>query len=133
MRGRFTNLKVNYRTSQEIREHADRLLDPEVTDGDGNVEDRSGTLSVFNGAPPEVRICESEAQEAWEVGTWLGRQVRAGVRAEEIVIFVRSEMQIARAEVAAQNAGFVIRTPDLRIGTCVGCFLDLSHALGQRT
>ena len=105
VRGRSTNLKVNYRISQEIRDHAERLLDPEVTDGDGNVEDRSGTLSVFNGAPPEVRACYSEAQEALEVGAWLSQQVRDGVRAEEMVIFVRSELQIARAEMAAQEAG----------------------------
>lgn len=137
VRGRSSNLKVNYRTSQEIREHADRLLDPEVTDGDGNVEDRSGTLSVFNGALPEVRICDSEAQEASAVGDWLGRQVRAGVHADEMVIFVRSEMQIARAETAAQEAGlpFERLTYELKhvTGSLSICPMHLAKGLEFRT
>ncbi len=105
VRGRSTNLKINYRTSEEIREHADRLLDPEITDGDGNVEDRTGTLSAFNGKPPEVRSFENEADEVFEVGEWLKQRFRDGVRAEEMVIFVRSERQMPRAELAARQAG----------------------------
>lgn len=40
IRGRSTTLKVNYRTSHQIRSQADRLLGPEVSDIDGNVEER---------------------------------------------------------------------------------------------
>jgi hypothetical protein len=40
-------LRVNYRTSHQIRTQADRLLGPMVTDVDGNGEDRSDTVSVF--------------------------------------------------------------------------------------
>ncbi len=39
MRGRSTTLKINYRTSHQIRAQADRLLDPEIADVDGNVEE----------------------------------------------------------------------------------------------
>lgn len=39
IRGRSTTLKVNYRTSHQIRSQADRLLGPEVSDINGNVED----------------------------------------------------------------------------------------------
>jgi hypothetical protein len=49
LRGRSSTLKVNYRTSHQIRTQADRLLDSEITDVDGNVEDRSGTVSLFDG------------------------------------------------------------------------------------
>jgi hypothetical protein len=51
IRGRSRTLRVNYRTSHQIRQQADRLLGPEITDVDGNSEDRSDTVSVFNGPP----------------------------------------------------------------------------------
>ena len=49
IRGRSQTLRINYRTSHQIRMQADRLLGPQVSDVDGNVEDRRGTVSVFNG------------------------------------------------------------------------------------
>jgi hypothetical protein len=42
-------LKINYRTSHQIRSKADRLLGAEVADVDGNTEERKGTISVFDG------------------------------------------------------------------------------------
>jgi superfamily I DNA/RNA helicase len=51
IRGRSRTLRVNYRTSHQIRTQADRLLGPEVTDVDGNTDKRSDTVSVFNGPP----------------------------------------------------------------------------------
>jgi ATP-dependent exoDNAse (exonuclease V) beta subunit len=41
IRGRSRTLRVNYRTSHQIRTQADRLLGPMVTDVDGNGEDRT--------------------------------------------------------------------------------------------
>ena len=64
IRGRSRTLRVNYRTSHQIRTQADRLLGPVVTDVDGNGEDRSDTVSVFNGPPPVVRSLKSESEEA---------------------------------------------------------------------
>ena len=57
IRGRSRTLRVNYRTSHQIRTQADRLLGPEVTDVDGNKECRSDTVSVFDGPayPPDIR------------------------------------------------------------------------------
>ena len=49
IRGRSRTVRVNYRTSHQIRTQADRLLGLVVTDVDGNSEDRSDTVSVFNG------------------------------------------------------------------------------------
>jgi len=56
IRGRSHTLTVNYRTSHQIRQTVDRLLPPLVRDVDGNEEDRRGTVSVFNGPDPEVKI-----------------------------------------------------------------------------
>src|SRR4030095_11443338 len=40
IRGRARTLRINYRTSHQIRQQADRLLGPEISDVDGNVEYR---------------------------------------------------------------------------------------------
>src|SRR5205807_2313199 len=60
IRGRSRTLRVNYRTSHQIRTQADRLLGPVVTDVDGNGEDRSDTVSVFNGPPPTIHSLKTE-------------------------------------------------------------------------
>jgi superfamily I DNA/RNA helicase len=105
VRGRSTNLKVNYRTSHQIREHADRLLDSESSDTDGNVEERKGTVSVFNGPEPQARNTRSEAEEQATVADWLRARCAEGLKTEEMVIFVRSAAQLSRAVAAAEQAG----------------------------
>ena len=75
---------------------ADRLLGPEVTDVDGNREERSDTVSVFNGPPPLIRMLKDEGEEIKTVGGWLLEQAKAGVLPHEFGIFVRSEAQLAR-------------------------------------
>src|SRR4029079_7990795 len=59
IRGRSRTLRINYRTSHPIRAQADRLLGPEVSDVDGNIESRRGTMSVFNGAEPVIQVLET--------------------------------------------------------------------------
>ena len=71
VRGRSRTLRVNYRTSHQIREQADRLLDPEIVDVDGNREDRRHTVSVFNGRAPEIRTFATVTEEAQAIGAWL--------------------------------------------------------------
>lgn len=56
-------LRVNYRTSHEIRRYADRLLPPELSDVDGNPESRRGTVSVFSGAIPAIEMVPSVEAE----------------------------------------------------------------------
>ncbi|MCA9099084.1 MAG: UvrD-helicase domain-containing protein, partial [Planctomycetaceae bacterium] len=56
IRGRSRTLRVNYRTSHQIRTQADKLLGPEMIDVDGNKEERNETVSIFNGPPPVISI-----------------------------------------------------------------------------
>ena len=97
IRGRSRTLRVNYRTSHQIRTQADRLLGPVVTDVDGNGEDRSDTVSVFNGPPPVVRSLKSEKEEAAFVGSWIAERAKGGVAPHEFgVLFVRRRNSIVR-------------------------------------
>lgn len=105
VRGRSRVLRVNYRTSHQIRTHADRLLGPEVVDLDGNREDRTDTISVFNGPPPRIVVWPDEAQEIKAVASWLESRLKEGVTADTIGVFVRSDVQLPRAMKAVEKAG----------------------------
>ncbi|MDA1277636.1 MAG: UvrD-helicase domain-containing protein [Verrucomicrobia bacterium] len=117
IRGRSRNLRVNYRTSHQIRRQADRLLGPEITDVDGNTEERIGTVSVFNGPPPVIRVLETQSEENRAVGTWLAEQVKTGMLAHELGVFVRSAAQLDRAETAVKEAGLLFKVLDEHVET----------------
>lgn len=112
VRGRSRTLKLNYRTSHQIRMRADRLLGPEIADVDGNVERRRGTISAFNGEPPAIRAFETEGEERAAVRTWLRERRDEGVSAREIGIFVRSAKELDRAREALLGSGFSFRVLD---------------------
>ncbi|MEH2472035.1 hypothetical protein V1281_006778 [Nitrobacteraceae bacterium AZCC 2161] len=103
VRGRSHTLKVCYRTSQQIRRAADRLLPTVLRDRDGIEDERRGIISVFDGPPPEVKsfptiVAEAEAvREA--VATWLGD----GIAAHEIGLFVRTPQLVVRARAAIEG------------------------------
>lgn len=120
IRGRSRTLRVNYRTSHQIRMQADRLLGPAVSDVDGNIEDRRDTVSVFNGPPPEILSFATAAEEARAVGTWIGVRANDGFAAHEIGVFVRSEAQLDRARSAVEAAGLPIRVLDEHVETASG-------------
>jgi len=120
IRGRSRNLRVNYRTSHQIRMQADRLLGPEVSDVDGNSEDRSDTVSVFNGPEPVILVLASEAEEIAAVGSWLTELSKSGVLAHECGVFVRSEAQLARAQGAVRASGLSFTILDEHVTTTSG-------------
>ncbi|AEO41423.1 UvrD-helicase domain-containing protein [Xanthomonas euvesicatoria] len=104
VRGRSRTLNINYRTSHQIRSQADRLLGPEVSDVDGNVESRKGTISVFNGPEPTIRGYADAQAESQAVGVWLKQCSSSGVQPQEIGVFVRSESELPRAQAAVRAA-----------------------------
>ncbi len=120
IRGRSRTLRVNYRTSHQIRTYADRLLGPIVTDVDGNSEDRSDTVSVFNGPPPMIRSLESDDEEIEAVGNWIKAQAKDGVLPHEFGVFVRSEAQLDRARSAVKQAGMAFKVLDEHVETMTG-------------
>jgi superfamily I DNA/RNA helicase len=136
VRGRSQTLRVNYRTSHQIRTQADRLLDPEVTDVDGNRENRRGTVSLFNGPPPAIVTSTTEEQEATAVGQWLAERMAQGVLPHEIAIFVRSSAELPRAQQAVEMARLPHRILDERVkithGSASLCTMHLAKGLEFR-
>ena len=104
IRGRSQTLRINYRTSHQIRTHADRLLDPELSDVDGNLEERKGTISVFNGPTPAIKVLGNEDAECGVVREWLTARISEGLQPGEISVFVRSLDQVGRAVQAVEHS-----------------------------
>lgn len=120
VRGRARNLRVNYRTSHQIRTQADRLLGAELSDVDGNRETRSGTVSVFNGPAPTVQVAKDSDAETDVVGNWLHEVSDAGTLPHEIGVFVRSAEQIERASAAVARAKLENKVLDEHVEVSTG-------------
>jgi mRNA-degrading endonuclease RelE of RelBE toxin-antitoxin system len=120
VRGRSTTLRINYRTSHQIRMQADRLLGPEVSDVDGNVEDRKGTISLFNDPLPIIKTVDTVAEETKLVGEWLKARTSEGVQPHEVAVFVRSSAELDRAKSAARHAELPLKVLDDNVETAIG-------------
>jgi superfamily I DNA/RNA helicase/mRNA-degrading endonuclease RelE of RelBE toxin-antitoxin system len=101
--GRSKTLRVNYRTSHQIRTYADRLLEKTVSDVDGNTERRDDAISVFNGPEPKIALFDDEKSEIESVSTWIDGRLKDETKPEEIGVFVRSANEFAIAEEAVKN------------------------------
>lgn len=88
IRGRARRLTVNYRTSQQIRRFADRLL-PDMLDSPDGSEDRN-TVSLLIGPDPEVIGCADVAAEQEALQTWLTTLRARGVLGSEIAVLART-------------------------------------------
>ncbi len=104
VRGRSQTLKVNYRTSHQIRQLADKLLAANVSDVDGLTDERRGTISAFNGPHPSICIADSEINEQNQIAAWLKERTADGLLPHEVAVFVRSENEISRASAAVREA-----------------------------
>jgi len=87
---------------------------------DGNIDDRRGTVSVFNGPSPDILGFDSREAEIKAVGAWLRARNAEGVEHREIAIFVRSAEQLERARAAALESGLPFNVLDERMETNPG-------------
>ena len=72
IRGRSRRLKINYRTSEQIRKFAQGILKGlEIDDLDGGVITTVGDHSVFKGPEPMVEKCKDEKAEAEAIVAWV--------------------------------------------------------------
>jgi superfamily I DNA/RNA helicase len=112
VRGRSSTLRINYRTSHQIRLQADRLLGPELSDVDGNTENRKGTIFTFNGPSPEIMVLKTPSAEIKTVSDWLAARMRDGIVPHEIGVFVRSAAELDRARAVLEDAKVPYRVLD---------------------
>lgn len=126
VRGRSHILRVNYRTTEQIRQVADRVLGTEVDDLDEGSEDRTRTVSLRRGPEPVLESFPSR-QEEWagmvqRVQSW----VDAGTPTEGIAVFLRTNALATEASAALSRADLPVlklhsnaslHDPGIRVGT----------------
>ncbi len=82
VKGRSRRLKINYRTSEQIRRWAHSVLEGvEIDNLDGEQEELKGTHSVtsaFQGATPDIEKCAGEAEEKVILNAWLKKLIEGG-------------------------------------------------------
>lgn len=103
IRGRASRLRINYRTTEQIRDWAVAMLHGlEVDDLDGGTDTQAGYKSLRSGPPPEVR-CLATAQEE---GAFLLETIEKELQTrqpEEICL-------VARTSALVQSYGSLLET-----------------------
>jgi len=88
---RSKRLRINYRTTEEIKNLAISVIaDERYDDFDGEEESKSGYLSLFHGKQPEYKLYLSKEQELEAVKNQVQTLLEASVHYNEIVIAART-------------------------------------------
>ena len=95
VRGRSRSLKVNYRTSHQIRLQSEKLLPETLIEADGAAESRLGVTSVFEGPAPQIQSFENRDLEIAALKKWLNGFSKQGIKPTEMAILVRQNASIA--------------------------------------
>jgi superfamily I DNA/RNA helicase len=91
IRGRGKKLKVNYRTTDEIRRFAVRLLEGrQIDDLDGGEDDQQGYMSLTHGITPEVKVLSSAGDEVSFVREHIAELTSDGTPLESICVVART-------------------------------------------
>lgn len=94
IQGRSSKLRVNYRTTEQIRAWAmTMLLSVEIDDLDGERDDVRGYKSLLSGPAPEVRRFASRTEERSFLGGKL-KKLLSGRSAEEICLVARTNKML---------------------------------------
>jgi superfamily I DNA/RNA helicase len=115
--GDDADLKEVYDTERHLRGNRLRQRLPL---GDGNSDDRTDTVSVFNGPPPAIQRLKSQDEEITTVANWIARHAKTGVMPHEVGLFVRSRNQLDRAQAVAKKAGVPFKVLDEKVETTSG-------------
>ncbi len=114
VRGRGRRLRINYRTTDEIRRWAVALLeDVEFDDLDAGTDSTRGYRSLMHGDAPEIRACETFADEVEAIAEWL--QTSASLRDDpgaelcHACLVARTNRLVTRYAEALEDRGIVTR------------------------
>lgn len=103
VRGRSHVLRINYRTTEQIRRFADGLLPATSNDFDEGTEDRR-SQSLLNGPKPVVKEFPNETEQANFVLSQIKLLLGQGISAREIAVFARSGSRLQSIRDVLSNA-----------------------------
>jgi hypothetical protein len=105
VRGRSRVLRINYRTTEQIRRFADRILPESIDDLDGGTEGRKGTRSLLRGPMPTLRGFTTANQQDTFVVEQVHRLLGEGLQPRDIAVFARIGSRLESLQQALAAAG----------------------------
>ncbi|NDJ15681.1 MAG: ATP-dependent helicase, partial [Acidobacteriia bacterium] len=107
IRGRGKKLRINYRTTDEIRRYAVALLEGrDIDDLDGGADQQKGYVSLTHGGPPLVKGFASFGEEIAFLKGHIEGLVRDGAALESICVVARTKHLVDGYAAQLQTAGF---------------------------
>lgn len=106
VRGRSRKLRINYRTTEETRRFAVRILDGlPIDDLDLGTDDQKGYKSLMHGETPEVREYRTFRDEVEGIVTYVHDLERDGVPLDTVCLVARTEGRVEQYENALRAQG----------------------------
>ena len=113
--GRSRRLRLNYRTTQEIRAWAVSVLEGvSVDDLDEGTDSLRGYISLMHGVSPELVGCASEAEELEGLVAWARALPPVQIQLSDVGVLCARRHDVKRVEEALRVAG--IETVVLQAG-----------------
>jgi superfamily I DNA/RNA helicase len=110
IRGRSRRLKINYRTSEQIRKFAQGLLKGLTIDNlDDGVTTTAGDHSVFKGPEPIVEKCKESRVEVETIVSWVQKLMNEYQLATHEICVTPYKPEIRTALTAADIATFELK------------------------
>ena len=94
VRGRASVLRINYRTTEQIRRFADRMLGDVADDMDGGDEQRDGTRSLLRGPEPRFAGHATREDEVAAAVATVRAWVADGLAPDAVGIFARTHKRL---------------------------------------
>lgn len=106
IRGRSRKLRVNYRTSEEIRKWAMAILEGvDVDDLDDGKDDERGYRSLFHGPAPELVNAKDQFGEFQELSNWIRQLEAEDFSYKDICVIARDNRTLRLFENYLQDQG----------------------------
>lgn len=106
VRGRSKKLRINYRTTEEIRRWAVRLLEGKpIDDLDGGEDNSKGYKSLMHGEPPEIVKLDSFAAETDFIKKYLDKLLDDGQSLNSVCLVARTNELLRQYEGALKAKG----------------------------
>ena len=104
VQGRSHILRINYRTTEQIRRFADKLIGDCGDDLDGGLEKRKGTVSLLKGPQPILHAAKTPAQQWKYVASEIKRMKKEGLDLDEMAIFSRTNADLQAIQAALMRS-----------------------------
>ena len=106
VKGRSSRLRLNYRTSDEIRRWAVSILEGiSVDDLDDGLDSLNGYTSVFRGPVPFLVGYKGEDEEIAALADWLRDLKASGTRLGDVGVLASTRLQVDRLATRLADAG----------------------------